>query len=120
MLSTSADILFITQTHLARRYRCTEPLLHFPLKMAGYLEQKVTRVRSISDHFVGANEFSDHGRPSTRVELMVDFGNTATVCGLEHFSDTPVTVGTSDATSSSNGQPLKHCGQKKVELFRRW
>ena len=55
---------------------------------------------AISDHFVGANEFSDHGRSGTRVEMMVDSGSTATVCGLEHFSDTPVTIRTSGATAS--------------------
>ena len=47
---------------------------------------------AISEHFVGANEFSDHGRPGTREELMMDSGSTATVC-FEHFSDTPVTIG---------------------------
>ena len=72
---------------------------------------------AISDHFVGANEFSDHGRPGTRVELMVDSGSTATVCGLEHFSDTPVTIGPPMRLRASNGQPLKHYGQKKVELL---
>ena len=69
--------------------------------MAGYLEWKVTRVRSISDHFVGA----------------VDSGRTATVSGLEHFSDTPVTVGLPMRLRVSNSQPLKHYGQKKVELL---
>ena len=72
---------------------------------------------AISDHFVGANEFSDHGRPGTRVELMVDSGSTATVCGLGHFSDTPVTIGPPRRLRASNGQPLKHYGQKKVELL---
>ena len=72
---------------------------------------------AISDHFVGANEFSDHGRPGTRVELTVDSGSTATVCGLEHFSDTPVTIEPPMRLRASNGQPLKHCGQKKVELL---
>ena len=73
---------------------------------------------AISDHFIGANEFSDHGRPGTRVELMVDSGSTATVCGLEHFSDTPVTIGPPMRLRASNGQPLKHYGQKKVEVKR--
>ena len=72
---------------------------------------------AISGHFVGANEFSDLGRPGTRVELMVDSGSTATVCGLEHFSDTPVTVGHPMRLRASNGQLLKHYGQKKVELL---
>ena len=72
---------------------------------------------AISDHFLGANEFSDHGRPGTRVELMVDSGSTATVCGLEHFSDTPVTIGPPLRLRASNGQPLRHYGQKKVELL---
>ena len=72
---------------------------------------------AISDHFVGANEFSDHGRNGTRVEMMVDSGSTATVCGLEHFSDTPVTAGPPMRLRASNGQPLKHHGQKKVELL---
>ena len=72
---------------------------------------------AISDHFVGANEFSDHGRSGTRVEMMVDSGSTATVCGLEHFSDTPVTIGPPVRLRASNGQPLKHYGQKKVELL---
>ena len=72
---------------------------------------------AISDHFVGANEFSDHGRSGTRVEMMVDSGSTATVCGLEHFSDTPVTIGPPMRLRASNGQPLKHYGQKKVELL---
>ena len=84
--------------------------------MAGYLEWKAHE-GAISDHFVGANEFSDHGRPGTRVELMVDSGSTATVCGLEHFSDTPVTIGPPMRLRASNGQPLKHYGQKKVELL---
>ena len=72
---------------------------------------------AISDHFVGANDFSDHGRNGTRVELMVDSGSTATVCGLEHFSDTPVTIGPPMRLRASSGQPLKHYGQKKVELL---
>ena len=72
---------------------------------------------AISDQFLGANEFSDHGRNGTRVEMMVDSGSTATVCGLEHFSDTPVTVGPLMRLRASNGQPLKHYGQKKVELL---
>ena len=72
---------------------------------------------AISDHFVGANEFPDHGRPGTRVELMVDSGSTATVCGLEHFSDTPVTIGHPMRLRASSGQTLKHYGQKKVELL---
>ena len=63
---------------------------------------------AISDHFVGANEFSDHGRNGTRVEMMVDSGSTATVCGLEHFSDTPVTAGPPLRLRASNSQPLKH------------
>ena len=70
----------------------------------------------ISDQFIGANEFSDHGRPGTRVELMVDSGSTATVCGREHFSDTPVTAPPM-RLRASNGHPLKHYGQKKVELL---
>ena len=47
---------------------------------------------------------------------MVDSGSTATVCGLEHFSDTPVTAGPPMRLRASNGQPLKR-GQKKVELL---
>ena len=72
---------------------------------------------AISDQFVGATEFSSHGKPGTRVEMMVDSGSTATVCGLEHFSDTPVTVGPPIRLRASNGQPLKHYGHKKVELL---
>ena len=49
--------------------------------------------------------------------MMVDSGSTATVCGLEHFSDTPVTIGPPMRLRASNGQPLKHYGQKKVELL---
>ena len=48
---------------------------------------------------------------------MVDSRCTATVCGLEHFSDTPVTVGPPMRLRASNGQPLQHYGQKKVELL---
>ena len=40
---------------------------------------------AILDQLVGANEFSDHGRPYTRVELMVDSRSTATVCGRDHL-----------------------------------
>ena len=72
---------------------------------------------SISDQFAGATEVSNHGKPGTRVELMVDSGSTATVCGLEYFCDTPVTVGPPMRLRVSGGQPLKHYGQKKVELF---
>ena len=49
--------------------------------------------------------------------MMVDSGSTATVCGLEHFSDTPVTAGPPMRLRASNGLPLKHYGQKKVELL---
>ena len=49
--------------------------------------------------------------------MMVDSGSTATVCGLEHFSDTPVTIGPPMRLRASNGQPLKHYGQKEVELL---
>ena len=72
---------------------------------------------AISDQFVGATEVSNHGKPGTRVELMVDSGSTATVCGLEYLSDTLVTVGPPMRLRASNGQPLKHYGQKKVELL---
>ena len=71
---------------------------------------------AISDHFVGANGFSDHGRNGTRVEMM-DSGSAATVCGLEHFRNTPVTAGPPMRLRGSNGQPLKHYVQKKVELL---
>ena len=76
-----------------------------------------THESAISDQFVGATEVSNHGKPGTRVELMVDSGITATVCGLEYFCDTLVTVGPPMRLRASNGQPLKHYGQKKVELF---
>ena len=68
---------------------------------------------AISDQFVGVNEFSNHGKPGTRVELMVDSGSTATICGLENFSDTPVTIGTPMRLRASNGQPLKHYGKRR-------
>ena len=48
---------------------------------------------------------------------MVDSGITASVCGLEYFCDTLVTVGPPMRLRASNGQPLKHYGQKKVELL---
>ena len=76
-----------------------------------------THESAISDQFVGATEVSNHGKPGTRVELMVDSGSTATVCGLEYFCDTLVTVGPPMRLRASNGQPLKHYGQKKVELL---
>ena len=72
---------------------------------------------AISDHFVGANEFSDHGRNGTRAKMMVDSGSTTTVCCLEHYSNTPVTMGPPMLLRASNGQPLKHNNQKKVELL---
>ena len=49
--------------------------------------------------------------------MMVDSGSTATLCGLEHFSDTPVTAGPPMRLRASNGQLLKHYGQRKVELL---
>ena len=76
-----------------------------------------THESAISDQFVGATEVSNHCKPGTRVELMVDSGITATVCSLEYFCDTLVTVGLPMRLRASNGQPLKHYGQKKVELF---
>ena len=72
---------------------------------------------AISDQFVGATELSNHGKPGTRIELMVESGSAATVCGPEHFCDTPVTAGPPMRLRASNGQPLKHYGQKKVELL---
>ena len=94
MLSTSTNILFNTQRispdGIDARSDC-------PFGLEEDEHGSVFGVEghegAISDHFVGANEFTDHGRPGTRVELMVDSGSTATVCGLEHFSDTPVTIG---------------------------
>ena len=76
-----------------------------------------THESAISDQFVGATEVSNHGKPGTRVEMMVDSGSTATVCGLKYFCDTLVTIGPPMRLRASNGQPLKHYGQKKVELF---
>ena len=95
--------------HFPRRNRCTERLPPFVLREGHEGE--------ISDHSVGVNEFSDHGRLGTRVELMVDSGSTATVGCLGHFSDTPVTIGPPMRLRASNGQLLKHYGQKKVELL---
>ena len=76
-----------------------------------------THESAISDQFVGATEVCNHCKPGTRVELMVDSGITATVCGLECFRDTLVTVGPPMRLRASNEQPLKHYGQKKVELL---
>ena len=76
-----------------------------------------THESAISDQFFGATEVSNHGKPGTRVELMVDSRSTAIVCGLEYFCDTLVTVGPPMRLRVSNGQPLKHYGQKKVELL---
>ena len=89
MLSTSADILSITQRispdgidgRSDRPYGLEEDEDGWVFGVEGH-------EGAISDQFVGANEFSDHGRPGTRVELMVDSCSTATVCGGEHFSDT--------------------------------
>ena len=76
---------------------------------------------AISDHFVGANEFSDHGRPGTRVELMVDSGSTAIVCGFEHFSDTPRDDRTSDATASFEWSAFETLRPKESgALVRQW
>ena len=111
MLSTSADILFISQRISPDGIDALEE------DEDGWVFGVEGQEGAISDHFVGANEFSDHGRNGTRVEMMVDSGSTATVCGLEHFSDTPVTAGPPMRLRASNGQPLKHNGQKKVELL---
>ena len=51
----------------------------------------------------------------------MDSGSTATACGLEHFSDTPVTIGPPVRLRASNGQPLETLWPKESgTLVRQW
>lgn len=80
----------------------------------------------ISDEAVIPDEYAcnvtdgdDHGRIGTEVEIMIDSGSTATVCGPKHFLDAPVIAGPERRLRTASGTPLKYYGEKHVRLQTR-
>jgi hypothetical protein len=64
----------------------------------------------------GLQDSSSHGATGDKVDLMIDSGSTATVCGPQHFRDSPIQPGPPRRLRSVTGDELEYYGQKKVTL----
>ena len=56
------------------------------------------------------------GRPGQWCTILIDSGSSATVCGPQHFPESPIVPSESLSLYEPSGKPLMHYGQKEVSF----
>ena len=56
------------------------------------------------------------GRPGQWCTILIDSGSSATVCGPQHFPESPTVPSERLSLYEPSGKPLMHYGQKEVEF----
>ena len=56
------------------------------------------------------------GRPGQWCAILIDSGSSATVCGPQHFPDSPIVPSERLQLYEPSGKPLMHYGQKEVQF----
>ena len=57
------------------------------------------------------------GRPGQWCTFLIDSGSSATVCGPQHFPESPIVPSERLSLYEPSGQPLTHYGQKEVKFW---